>query len=94
MTPKKDCAVRITCPVPLHSLQEIFLVPAFAPEPEQVEQVTRFLRRMVLEIPENAIREALVNAYVHRDYSNFGRNIKVAVHMQISHHILQLYKIG
>ena len=33
-----------------------------------------------LEIPENAIREALVNAYVHRDYSNFGRNIKVAVY--------------
>ena len=33
-----------------------------------------------LEIPENAIREALVNAYVHRDYSNFGRNIKVAIY--------------
>ena len=33
-----------------------------------------------LEIPENAIREALVNAYVHRDYSNFGRTIKVAVY--------------
>lgn len=33
-----------------------------------------------LEIPENAIREALINAYVHRDYSNFGRNIKVAVY--------------
>ncbi|WP_282958998.1 ATP-binding protein, partial [Castellaniella defragrans] len=33
-----------------------------------------------LEIPENAIREALINAYVHRDYSNFGRNIKVAIY--------------
>lgn len=33
-----------------------------------------------LEIPENAIREALINAYIHRDYSNFGRNIKVAVY--------------
>ena len=33
-----------------------------------------------LEIPESAIREALVNAYVHRDYSNFGRNIKIGIY--------------
>ncbi|MDD4200786.1 MAG: putative DNA binding domain-containing protein [Eubacteriales bacterium] len=31
------------------------------------------------EIPTEAIRESLVNAVVHRDYSNFGRDIKVAV---------------
>jgi len=33
-----------------------------------------------LEVPESAIREALVNAYVHRDYSNFGRNIKIGIY--------------
>ena len=36
-----------------------------------------------LEIPESAIREALVNAYVHRDYSNFGRNIKIGIYDDI-----------
>ena len=36
-------------------------------------------RHDMLEIPPIAIREALVNAFVHRDYSNFGRNIKIAV---------------
>ncbi|GAA5015425.1 hypothetical protein GCM10023206_26480 [Acinetobacter puyangensis] len=37
-------------------------------------------RHDYLEIPESAIREALINAYIHRDYSNFGRNIKVAIY--------------
>jgi ATP-dependent DNA helicase RecG len=32
------------------------------------------------EIPDVAIREALINAYVHRDYSNFGRNIKIGIY--------------
>ncbi len=32
------------------------------------------------EIPMAAIREALVNALVHRDYSNFGRDIKVGIY--------------
>ena len=32
------------------------------------------------EIPEIAIREVIVNAYVHRDYSNFGRDIKIGVY--------------
>ncbi len=32
------------------------------------------------EIPEVAIREAIVNAIVHRDYSNHGRDVKVAVY--------------
>ena len=32
------------------------------------------------EIPEVAIREAIVNAIVHRDYSNSGRDVKVAVY--------------
>lgn len=36
-------------------------------------------RHDMLEIPPIAIREALVNAFVHRDYSNFGRNIKIAI---------------
>jgi ATP-dependent DNA helicase RecG len=37
-------------------------------------------RTDTFEIPEVAIREALVNAYVHRDYSNFGRNIKIGIY--------------
>lgn len=37
-------------------------------------------RKETYEIPEVAIREAIVNAYVHRDYSNFGRDIKVGVY--------------
>lgn len=36
-------------------------------------------RTDTLEIPLEALREALVNAVVHRDYSNFGRDIKLAV---------------
>ena len=35
------------------------------------------------EIPIVAIREALVNAVVHRDYSNKGRDIKVGVYDDI-----------
>lgn len=37
-------------------------------------------RTDTLEIPLVAIREALINAYVHRDYSNFGRNIKIGIY--------------
>ncbi|GHU18912.1 hypothetical protein AGMMS50243_09830 [Betaproteobacteria bacterium] len=33
-------------------------------------------RTETYEIPLPAIREALVNVMVHRDYSNFGRDIK------------------
>lgn len=43
-------------------------------------EITGLQRQDTLEIPLPAIGEALVNAYVHRDYSNFGRNIKVAVY--------------
>ncbi len=32
------------------------------------------------EIPTAAIREVLINAYVHRDYSNFGRDIKIGIY--------------
>ncbi len=37
-------------------------------------------RTETYEIPISAIREALVNAVVHRDYSNAGRDIKVGVY--------------
>jgi len=37
-------------------------------------------RKEVYEIPEVAIREALVNAIIHRDYVNRGRDIKVGVY--------------
>ena len=35
------------------------------------------------EIPIVAIREAVVNAVVHRDYSNFGRDIKIGIYDDI-----------
>jgi ATP-dependent DNA helicase RecG len=35
------------------------------------------------EIPLDALREALVNAFVHRDYTNQGRDIKVGVYDDI-----------
>ena len=37
-------------------------------------------RKEIYEIPEVAIREALVNAVIHRDYVNRGRDIKVGVY--------------
>lgn len=37
-------------------------------------------RTETYEIPIPAIREALINAIVHRDYSNFGRDIKVGIY--------------
>ncbi|ALS97100.1 helix-turn-helix domain-containing protein [Lacimicrobium alkaliphilum] len=37
-------------------------------------------RTETYEIPITAIREALVNAFVHRDYSNTGRDIKVGIY--------------
>jgi ATP-dependent DNA helicase RecG len=40
-------------------------------------------RTETYEIPIPAIREALVNAIVHRDYSNFGRDIKVGIYDDI-----------
>lgn len=32
------------------------------------------------EIPPIALREALINALIHRDYTNFGRDIKVGIY--------------
>ena len=32
------------------------------------------------ELPMSAIREALLNAFIHRDYSNFGRDIKLGIY--------------
>ena len=37
-------------------------------------------RTDIYEIPEVAIREAVVNALVHRNYSNLGRDIKIGVY--------------
>lgn len=36
-------------------------------------------RQEILEIPESALREAILNAVVHRDYSISGSNIKIEV---------------
>ena len=37
-------------------------------------------RTDTLELPEAALREALINAMIHRDYTNQGRDIKVGVY--------------
>jgi len=43
-------------------------------------QITELKSKEIAEIPYAAIREALVNAVVHRDYSNLGRDIKVGIY--------------
>lgn len=40
-------------------------------------------RKDIPEIPVEALREALVNAFVHRDYANMGRDIKLGVYDDI-----------
>ena len=42
-----------------------------------------FQRKDFLEIPETALREAIINALVHRDYSNQGRDIKIGIYDDI-----------
>lgn len=37
-------------------------------------------RKETFELPEIAIREALINAFIHRDYTNLGRDIKVGIY--------------
>ncbi|PKD21806.1 ATP-dependent DNA helicase [Salegentibacter salinarum] len=43
-------------------------------------EINGLYRKEAYEIPEVAIREALVNAIIHRDYINRGRDIKVGVY--------------
>lgn len=43
-------------------------------------KINGLYREEAYEIPEVAIREALVNAVIHRDYVNRGRDIKVGVY--------------
>lgn len=40
-------------------------------------------RTDTFEIPESALREALINALIHRDYTNQGRDIKVGIYDDI-----------
>lgn len=40
----------------------------------------KFKREDILEIPMLALREGIVNAIVHRDYSNQGRDIKIGLY--------------
>ena len=63
----------------------------------QLEQVESFVKNHIslrgeikglqrtdtYEIPEAALREALVNAVIHRDYTNPGRDIKAGVYDDI-----------
>ena len=39
-----------------------------------------FQRKDILEIPMLALREGIINAIVHRDYSNQGRDIKIGIY--------------
>jgi len=43
-------------------------------------EINGLQRTDTYELPETALREALVNAVVHRDYTNQGRDIKVGVY--------------
>ena len=43
----------------------------------------RFQRNDILEIPMLALREGIINAIVHRDYSNQGRDIKIGIYDDI-----------
>ncbi len=42
-----------------------------------------FRRKDILEIPMTALREGIINAIVHRDYSNQGRDIKIGIYDDI-----------
>jgi ATP-dependent DNA helicase RecG len=46
-------------------------------------EINGLQRTDTYELPESALREALVNAIVHRDYTNQGRDIKVGVYDDI-----------
>lgn len=46
-------------------------------------QILGLQRKDIFEIPIEAIREALVNAVVHRDYTNMWRDIKVGIYDDI-----------
>lgn len=43
-------------------------------------EITGFDRKDTYEIPLEALREAIANAIIHRDYSVYGTNIMVEVH--------------
>ncbi|WP_121969722.1 RNA-binding domain-containing protein [Leptolyngbya sp. BC1307] len=43
-------------------------------------EISGLQRTDTYELPDEALREALVNAVVHRDYTNKGRDIKVGVY--------------
>ena len=46
-------------------------------------QFEKFQRKDILEIPMLALREGIINAIVHRDYSNQGRDIKIGIYDDI-----------
>src|SRR3989338_6441569 len=60
MTPKKDCAERVTCPVPPHSLHVIFAEPVSAPEPLQVSHAASFVTVTFLRAPATTSCRSIV----------------------------------
>ena len=46
-------------------------------------QIKGLQRTDTYEIPLSALREALINAFIHRDYTNQGRDIKVGIYDDI-----------
>jgi ATP-dependent DNA helicase RecG len=46
-------------------------------------EINGLQRTDTFELPESALREALVNAIAHRDYTNQGRDIKVGIYDDI-----------
>ena len=50
-------------------------------------EINGLVRKDTLEIPLLALREAIINAFIHRDYSIMGSNIKIAIfddHLKIT----------
>lgn len=43
-------------------------------------KIENIIRENKYEIPLVALREALINALIHRDYTNLGRDIKVGIY--------------
>ena len=46
-------------------------------------EINGFIREDKLEIPVEALREAVLNAFVHRNYGRLGANIKIAIYDDI-----------
>lgn len=64
-------------------LLHYFLTPKFKTHINLHGKIKGLQRTDIYEIPDVTLREALINACVHRDYTNRGRDIKVGIYDDI-----------